>query len=42
MLRTFMRLKSVYVCPVPTKNIGWPVVYVMLSAAPTLRERVVS
>ena len=28
-------LMSVYVCPVPTNMIGWPVMYVMEMAEPT-------
>lgn len=31
----FKAFKSVYVCPVPTKTIGWPVMYVIEMAAPT-------
>ena len=31
----FRLRRSVYVCPVPTNTIGWPVVYVMEMAAPT-------
>lgn len=32
-------LKSVYVWPVPTNTIGWPVVYVIEMAAPTCKCR---
>lgn len=30
--------KSVYVCPQPTNRIGWPVTYVIESAAPTFKH----
>lgn len=39
-LRTFSRLKCVYFCPVPTKTIGFPVVWAMLRAVPTLSSTV--
>ena len=32
---TLRLFRSLYVCPVPTNTIGWPVVYVMEIAAPT-------
>lgn len=31
--------RSLYVCPVPTNTMGWPVMYVMEMAAPTYRKR---
>lgn len=34
----FSDLRSVYVCPVPTKTIGWPVIYVIEIAAPTCEK----
>ena len=37
---TSILLKSVYVCPVPTKRTGFPVTNVILSAAPTLSSMV--